>query len=124
MTNFLVKKEDKYTLVSVGVNKLDSSVSPELKSKLVLINSKGEKSIIIDLSDSKYCDSSGLSAILIGKRLCANAQGSFILCGLQEPIRKLIAISQLDTVLSITPTLDEAIQLIYMEEVERDLDKE
>ncbi len=79
---------------------------------------------IIDLSLCKYCDSSGLSAVLIGRRLCANSQGSFILCGLQESVSKLIAISQLDTVLSITPTLDEAIQLLHMEEVERDIEKE
>ena len=124
MSNFLVKKEDKYTVISVTVNKLDSGVSPDLKSELVLINSEGEKNIIIDLSLCKYCDSSGLSAVLIGKRLCTSAEGSFILCGLQDSVGKLIAISQLDTVLSITPTLDEAVQLLYMEEVERDIDKE
>jgi len=122
MSNFLIKKEDKFTLISVAVNKLDSGVSPDLKSELVLINNEGEKNIIIDLSLCKYCDSSGLSAVLIGRRLCTNAQGSFILCGLQESVSKLIAISQLDTVLSITPTLDEAIQLLHMEEVERDID--
>ena len=124
MSNFLVKKEDKYTVISVTVNKLDSGVSPDLKSELVLINNEGEKNVIIDLSLCKYCDSSGLSAVLIGRRLCANSQGSFILCGLQESVSKLIAISQLDTVLSITPTLDEAIQLLHMEEVERDIEKE
>ena len=124
MSNFLIKKEDKFTLISVAVNKLDSGVSPDLKSELVLINNEGEKNVIIDLSLCKYCDSSGLSAVLIGRRLCTNVQGSFILCGLQESVSKLIAISQLDTVLSITPTLDEAIQLLHMEEVERDIEKE
>ncbi len=93
MSNFLIKKEDKFTLISVAVNKLDSGVSPDLKSELVLINNEGEKNIIIDLSLCKYCDSSGLSAVLIGRRLCTNAQGSFILCGLQESVSKLIAIS-------------------------------
>jgi anti-sigma B factor antagonist len=36
----------------------------------------------------------------------------------------LISISQLDSVLSIVPTTEEAIDLIFMEEVEKQLKKE
>jgi hypothetical protein len=37
-------------------------------------------------------------------------------------VEKLITISQLDSVLKITPTVNEAVDLVYMEEVERDLE--
>jgi hypothetical protein len=37
---------------------------------------------------------------------------------------KLVTISQLHTVLNITPTLNEAHDFVMMEEVERDLNKE
>ena len=47
-----------------------------------------------------------------------------MLSGLQDSVSKLISISQLDSVLQITPTVDEAVQLLYMEEVERDLDED
>ena len=44
------------------------------------------------------------------------------ICGiLQETVKKLISISQLDSVFKITPTLNEAIDLVYMEEVEREI---
>ena len=109
-------------MVTPSVEKLDSRVSPELKSELVMINSTGDKNIIIDLANCKYCDSSGLSAILIGSRLCRDAEGSFILANLQDAVKKLVAISQLDTVLTITPTLDEAEQMLMMDEIERGLD--
>lgn len=124
MENFTIDKKDKYTLVTIHVEKLDSRVSPILKSELVVINAGGEKNIIIDLNECRYCDSSGLSAILIGNRLCKNENGTFVLSGLQDSVSKLISISQLDTVLQITPTVDEAVQLLYMEEVERDLDED
>ncbi|MBL4577461.1 MAG: STAS domain-containing protein [Flavobacteriales bacterium] len=124
MANFSVDKQDRYSVVTPSVDKLDSRVSPELKSELVMINSTGEKNIIVDLRQCKYCDSSGLSAILIGNRLCREVDGSFILSGLQESVQKLISISQLDTVLSITPTLDEAVQMLYMDEIERNIDED
>ena len=124
MENFTINKKEKYTLITIHVEKLDSRVSPVLKSELVVIHAGGEKNIIIDLSECRYCDSSGLSAILIGNRLCKNENGTFVLSGLQDPVSKLISISQLDSILQITHTVNEAVQLLYMEEVERGLDKE
>jgi anti-anti-sigma factor len=118
------EEKDKYVLVTVDSLKLDSKVSPELKSQFVFLNNNNHKNILLDLSKVKYCDSSGLSAILIGNRLCKNANGSFILFGLQENVMKLITISQLDTVLNITPTFTEALDLLYIEEVGREIDEE
>lgn len=122
--SFVFDKQEKYTIVKVKVEKLDGNVSPFLKSELVLINSQGEKNIIIDLSETRYCDSSGLSAILVGNRLCKNAKGCFVITGLQDSVKKLITISQLDTILNITPTVSEAVDLLFMQEVERELGDE
>ena len=48
---------------------------------------------------SVYCDSSGLSAILLGNRLCKDAGGKFIIASLKPNVQKLIEISQLNSVL-------------------------
>jgi anti-anti-sigma factor len=122
--NFEIDKKDNYAVVSVKVEKLDSQVSPSLKSELVVLNADEFSNIIIDLSDTRYCDSSGLSAILVANRLCKNSGGSFVLCGLQRSVSKLISISQLDTILNITPTLNEAVDLLAMESIEKDLGSE
>lgn len=119
--SFEIEKKEKYILVRSKVEKLDGTVSPLLKSELVVINNNGGKNIILDLSHTRYCDSSGLSAILVGNRLCKNANGSFIIFGLQEAVKKLISISQLDTILNITPSFTEAEDMLFMEEVERDM---
>lgn len=122
--NFEIEKKDGYAVVRVTTEKLDSQISPALKSELVVLNADDFKNIIIDLTDTRYCDSSGLSAILVANRLCKNSSGTFVLCGLQRSVSKLISISQLDTILNITPTLDEAIDFLAMEEVQRDLENE
>ena len=119
--NFEVDKKENYALVKVKVEKLDSHVSPALKSELVVLNADEFKNLIIDLTDTRYCDSSGLSAILVANRLCKNSNGTFVLTGLQRSVAKLISISQLDTILNITPTIEEAVDFLTMEEVERDL---
>jgi anti-sigma B factor antagonist len=117
-----IEQKDKVVVVKTKVEKLDALHAPELKSELVLLNKGGQRNIILDMSETRYCDSSGLSAVLVANRLCRDSNGSFVLCGLQATVQKLIAISQLDSVLKITPTLNEAVDLVYMEEVERDLE--
>ncbi len=106
--SFQIDKTDKYTIIKLLAEKLDSNLAPSLKSELVVISTDGAKNIIIDLTDTRYCDSSGLSAILVANRLCKNSQGTFVLTGLQDSVKKLISISQLDTILNITVTVEEA----------------
>lgn len=112
--SFQIEKTDKYTIIKLQAEKLDSNLAPALKSELVILNTDGVKSIVIDLSQTRYCDSSGLSAILVANRLCKNSNGTFVLAGLQEPVKKLISISQLDTILNITSTLAEATELFHV----------
>ena len=109
---FNIEKKDNHTLIQVLVEKLDTHIAPTLKSELVLVSGNGEKNIILDLSDCRYCDSSGLSAILVANRLCKNASGTFVLTGLTEAVERLITISQLDTVLNITNTVEEGAEMI------------
>ena len=109
---FKSQKSDNYTLIQILEEKLDTHVAPTLKSELVLISGNGEKNIILELSNCRYCDSSGLSAILVANRLCKNAGGKFVLTGLNDAVERLITISQLDTVLNIADNVQEAVELI------------
>jgi anti-anti-sigma factor len=116
---YSLDKNDKYALIKLHEQKLNTLISAELKSELLIISSQGYTNIILDLSDTQYCDSSGLSAVLVGNRVCRNANGSFILTGLSEAIQKLISISQLDQVLTITPSLDKAVSMILVDEADK-----
>lgn len=122
--NLTIDRQEKYVLIKIQEAKLTSLVAPELKAEIVMLHHEKVKNMIFDLSEVQYCDSSGLSAILVGFRLCRDHNGSFVLCGVQDHVRKLISISQLDSMLTQVPTLNEAVDLVYMEEVEKQLHKE
>ncbi|OYZ52177.1 MAG: anti-anti-sigma factor [Sphingobacteriales bacterium 24-40-4] len=107
--------------MKLNENKLNSLISPQLKSELILSNTEGQRNIILDLSNVKYSDSSGLSSLLVGHRICKNSDGIFILTGINENISRLIAISQLENILNIVGSVDEGIDLIFMEEIEKEL---
>ena len=118
---FSVDKRDKYSIFKLEEDKLTSQAAPMLKSEMIVLNAEGVRNIIFDMTQIRFVDSSGLSSILIANRLCKNANGSFVLTGVSESVQKLIKISQLDSILTIIPTLQEAIDLVLMEELERDV---
>ena len=109
---FEIIKKEGHSVIKVLSQKLDTANAPELKSELVVLGNKDEKNIILDLSQCGYVDSSGLSSILVANRLCEDAIGTFILCGLQPDVEHLIHISMLHTVLIITKTVEEAEKLL------------
>jgi anti-anti-sigma factor len=121
---FKLRKEDKYAIVDCEVEKLDSLNAPDLKSELVYLIKNGHRNVIVNMESTRYCDSSGLSALLTGNRLAKEVEGTFVICGLQPVVEKLIKISQLTTVFNIVPTADEAVDMVMMEEIERELNEE
>lgn len=118
---YTIDKQEKYSLLRLHEEKMDSSVAPGLKSELITLHAEGVKNIILDLSDVKYTDSSGLSALLVGNRIFQEEGGIFILAALSEHTMKLIKISQLDSVLNIALTPEEAVDAVFMHEIEKDL---
>lgn len=121
MDHYSIVKEDKYTTLKVLDAKFTAKIAPDLKTELVLLNSIDIKNIIIDLSDVNYCDSSGLSVILVANRICNENNGVLVICGVSDSVMKLIDISQLTSILNITPTHAEAVDFVFMDELEKGL---
>lgn len=118
---YTIDKQEKYSLLRLHEEKLDSSVAPNLKSELITLHAEGVRNIILDLCEVKYTDSSGLSALLVGNRIVQEDGGIFVLTCLSDHTMKLIRISQLDSVLNILPTVEEGVDAVFMHEIEKDL---
>ncbi len=121
---YSVNKDDIYTVLKIEEKQINSLNAPQLKSELVFFHNEGVVHLILDMSNIEYVDSSGLSAILTGHRLWRDS-GLFVLCHAHHPaVRRLIEISKLDKILVTIPTLDEAIDYVMMEQLEKDFASE
>jgi anti-anti-sigma factor len=121
---FTLDKTDRYTIFKLDEENLNSVLAPDVKSEFVLLSNEGVRNLILDLSDVKYVDSSGLSAILTANRLWKD-YGSFVLTGAVNPaVKKLIEISRLESILTIIPTVEESVDYVFMEDIEKELTAE
>jgi anti-anti-sigma factor len=118
---YSIEKEDNYAVFTLQEENLNTLIAPKLKSEFIFLQNEGVKNLILDMTDVKYVDSSGLSAMLTANRLWSN-NGSFIVAGkLNDTVKKIIEISRLDTIITFIPTVDESIDYVMMEEIERNL---
>ena len=116
---FEIEKKEKYTVFTLVENNLNSLIAPLLKSEFVMLHSEGVRNLIFDMNYLHFVDSSGLSAILTANRLWKD-NGLFVLTGITHPnVIKLIDISRLNTILTIVPTVEESVEYVFMDEIEK-----
>jgi anti-anti-sigma factor len=118
---YTIDKQEQFTLINLHEEKLDSTLAPQLKSDFVSLHTEGTRNVILDLKEVKYIDSSGLSALLVGNRITNDGGGILVLTAISDHVLKLIKISQLDSILNILPTVEEARDAVFMHEIEGDL---
>jgi len=108
---FKVTKNGKNTILKLAVKKLDATVTPDLKAEfLILCKPTVADRLIVDLESVEFCDSSGLSALLIADRTMREHGGSVTLVHVHKKVMDLMTISQLDRVFTIEKKLTDALK--------------
>ncbi|MBM4174912.1 MAG: STAS domain-containing protein [Ignavibacteria bacterium] len=108
--NFEVKHNDDIVVFKLNEKKLDTTISGILKGEFtILCQAEGVRKMIVDLSEVEFCDSSGLSALLLCQRQIRERGGAIRLTHCNEKVETLVRISQLERVLPLISTNEEAI---------------
>jgi len=109
--NFYLEEVDGIKIIRVKEDRLDTSVAPDLKAQLLVLINEG-KTVLLNLEDVQYADSSGLGAILLGFRQARDSGGDFAICGIQKRVETMISIAQLTNVITIYKDKEEALKLL------------
>jgi len=112
--NYEIKREDDIVIFKISEARFDAEIAGLVKGELtILLNTENVNKLIFDLSEVEYCDSSGLSAILLAFRILHSSGGKVILAAPQKSVLTLIEISQLNRVLTLTDSVDAAKKLLH-----------
>ena len=117
---FTIDRHERYVVLKPHEKVLDGSAAPQVKSEFVRINTDGQRNIVLDLSEVEEVDPSGLRSALMAHRMCKALGGIFILTNVNSEIAKLIELCKLDEVLVSVPTIQEAEDIVFMEELEKE----
>lgn len=88
---------------------IDLHVSPRIATSLGAMVEEKPKTLVVDLSEVSYIDSSGLAILIEGMQSVEAYGGKFALAGLQENVRPIFEIARLDQVFRIFPDVEAAL---------------
>jgi anti-sigma B factor antagonist len=108
--HFTIDQKDGVTIFKLNEPRLDSQNAGQLKAEFLILAQPGVEKLILDLSQVSYVDSAGLSALLLAERQQSAHGGDIRLVGLNENVKSLLRITQLDRIFPMYATVTEAIQ--------------
>ncbi len=93
-----------------AVGEIDLHTAPRLQEELAESQRGGSASVVVDLSDVEFCDSTGVNALLAALRDSRGKGGSLCLVSPQAAVRKVLGITGLDRVFTVRDSVEEAIR--------------
>ncbi|MBS7566250.1 STAS domain-containing protein [Mucilaginibacter sp. Bleaf8] len=96
-----IVKEDKYLQVDVNLTEANLNNANEFKTQIISLLDQKKKSIVLNLAQVQYIDSSFLGAIVAALKHAISMQLDVILVGLQPDIHNLVKLIRLDKVFKI-----------------------
>nr|WP_239588293.1 STAS domain-containing protein [Gracilibacillus alcaliphilus] len=96
-------KDDVLELALIG--EIDAYTAPSLKETILPLTEQANKTVVVDLEQVNYMDSTGLG-VFIGALKSANEhQSELRLTSLQDRVRRLFDITGLDSIITIDSTV-------------------
>jgi anti-sigma B factor antagonist len=88
--------------------RMDLNSSSQLKKRVKDYLGQGKTSIILDLSDVNFINSSGLGTLVSILKDVRMVKGRMVLCNLAQYVQEVFEITQLSHIFEIYPTAEEA----------------
>jgi len=121
MIEFKIDTNNNYTILQPVFDHLDEKMADSLQQKRTELIHEGQTNFIIDLQNCKTAEESVLQSLLNLHHSAYNENHSLVFANLQPEVRKELSSNEEYHDINIAPTLTEAIDIISMEALERDL---
>jgi len=107
---FKVETESDGELHTVSVHgELDQGTAPQLRGVLGSAIGDASASVLVDLSECDFIDSTGLSLLVEAKRRLGDEQRGFGVCCPDADVRRLLELTGIDEAVGLFDTRDEAV---------------
>jgi len=108
--NFDVQEDQGVVILTLKGEMVGGPDAVVLSEKLHQLIAEDKAKVVVDMSQVRWMNSSGLGILIGGLNTVRKVRGDLKLCGLTEKPRHLMKITQLDKVFDICNTKEEAVE--------------
>ncbi|MBN3877106.1 MULTISPECIES: STAS domain-containing protein [unclassified Nostoc] len=91
---------------------LNATTSQDFRQNITDILETGAKIVLVDFKDVTFMDSSGLGALVLAFKTLRAADTKLVLCSINEQVRILFELTNMDKVFEIFPSQDAFNQVL------------
>jgi anti-sigma B factor antagonist len=104
--------DEKYgaAVITLKGNVMGGPDGQQLHDQLRELTDEGKNHVVVDLSKTKFMNSSGLGMLISGMTTMRNAGGDLRLARVADRIQSLLVVTKLITVFKEYDTVDEAVE--------------
>lgn len=110
---FESKNENGVLVLTLTEKRLDAKLAVEFRQTIDELIKAGHYTIVLNMSQVDFIDSSGLGA-LVGCLKLAGSRGKFVLFGLRTAVVSMFKLTRMDRVFSVCDTEEQALQMLQM----------
>jgi anti-anti-sigma factor len=95
--------------VVTAPEEVDITNAPELRTALLMAAADGPGTLVADMAQTRFCDSSGLHALMAAHKRAEAAGGELLLAACAPAVLRILAISGIDRVIPSFTSLHDAL---------------
>ena len=95
--------------VVTAPEEIDITNAPEVRSALLKAAAHGHGTLVVDMTRTKFCDSSGLHMLLAAHKRAQAEGGELLLAITAAPVLRVLAMTSIDRMIPNFSSLDQAL---------------
>src|SRR5665213_219606 len=119
--NVKISTNGKFHAITINETELAANMTEDLRNRLTFFLQDDIKNLVIIMKDIQKIDSAAARELLLIRNRFYENGATFVLCDLRPAVKKCFDLDEQFEPLQITPTFSEASDIVYLEEIEREM---
>ncbi len=118
---FKIDTKDTFTVITPITDKINANLTGALAEKCIQTRQSGSSNLIIDLQNCKEIDKTTVPQLIKLHEDSYSQEQLLVFTHVSEKVMAVLKEDETDLLINVAPRMDEAIDIISMEILERDL---
>lgn len=107
--NWELEENPEYIVLKPMEGRLDSALAPKFRADVSELTVKVQKTLVLDLINVEFMDSSGLGAVVVCYKQMQSAGGMYV-CNVGPQVRDIFRLTHMDRILEVNDSFDDCVQ--------------
>lgn len=119
--NVKTDTKERFNAITLPGPALSASMTEELGDCLLPYLQNDVKNLVLVFSDIETIDVPAAEKLVYIQQKFYENNASFVICEIQKPVEEFLDKNELLEMMNVTPSLSEASDIVFMEEIEREM---